>query len=192
VNLLVIDTSTELSQVILAQSLSDFEVIRLPPGLTGSQYLFDQLNSLNFKPQSVAVTVGPGSYTGIRVGLAAAQGIAKAGKLPLVGLCSLEGFISGCEGPFLSLIDARGGGVYMMEQKRVGASIVPVTEPMRCALEELPLYLHVVQRIVGPRLSRFDLLPCEEGYADPAYLVARAYHKLQLGHYGAQPNYLDV
>jgi tRNA threonylcarbamoyladenosine biosynthesis protein TsaB len=38
----------------------------------------------------VAVTIGPGSFTGIRVGLAAAGGIALAGGLPLIGISSFE------------------------------------------------------------------------------------------------------
>jgi tRNA threonylcarbamoyladenosine biosynthesis protein TsaB len=38
----------------------------------------------------VAVTTGPGSFTGIRVGLAAARGIALAGNFPLIGVSSFE------------------------------------------------------------------------------------------------------
>ena len=39
---------------------------------------------------SIAVTTGPGSFTGIRVGLAAARGIALALDLPLIGVTSFE------------------------------------------------------------------------------------------------------
>jgi tRNA threonylcarbamoyladenosine biosynthesis protein TsaB len=38
----------------------------------------------------IAVTVGPGAFTGVRIGLAAAGGMAAAAGLPLVGLTTLE------------------------------------------------------------------------------------------------------
>src|SRR5262249_9250239 len=40
----------------------------------------------------IAVTVGPGSFTGLRVGVAAARGIALAASKPAVGLSTLSAF----------------------------------------------------------------------------------------------------
>jgi len=43
----------------------------------------------------LAITVGPGGFTGVRIGLAAARGIALAGGLPLIGLGTLEALAHG-------------------------------------------------------------------------------------------------
>jgi tRNA threonylcarbamoyladenosine biosynthesis protein TsaB len=64
----------------------------------------------------IAVTVGPGSFTGIRVALAAARGLALATGRPVVGVGTLEALRASCpeppDGPVLAAIDARRGEVY--------------------------------------------------------------------------------
>jgi tRNA threonylcarbamoyladenosine biosynthesis protein TsaB len=66
----------------------------------------------------VAVTVGPGSFTGVRIGLAAAQAIALARKIDLVGVSTLAAlaapsFLEPFEGVVAAAIDARHGQVYV-------------------------------------------------------------------------------
>ncbi|MBN8907216.1 MAG: tRNA (adenosine(37)-N6)-threonylcarbamoyltransferase complex dimerization subunit type 1 TsaB, partial [Rhodospirillales bacterium] len=66
----------------------------------------------------IAVTTGPGSFTGLRVGISAARGIALAAGKPIVGLTTLTAFAapyvseSGAH-PIMSVIDARHDHVYL-------------------------------------------------------------------------------
>jgi tRNA threonylcarbamoyladenosine biosynthesis protein TsaB len=67
---------------------------------------------------AIAVAIGPGSFTGLRVGLSYAKGIAAAGKIAIVGVSSLDA-LALCSGPGLPegasvypVIDARRGEVY--------------------------------------------------------------------------------
>ena len=60
----------------------------------------------------IGVTVGPGSFTGLRVGLAFAQGLGAALDRPVVGISTLDA-LAECGGPAAAaLIDARRGQVY--------------------------------------------------------------------------------
>jgi tRNA threonylcarbamoyladenosine biosynthesis protein TsaB len=77
----------------------------------------------------VAVTVGPGSFTGLRVGVAAARGIALATGKPAVGVTTLAAlaapFFAADEGEaVLAAIDARHGRVYMQLFGRGGRDLV--------------------------------------------------------------------
>lgn len=84
----------------------------------------------------VAVTVGPGSFTGIRIGLAAGQAIALAVGVPIVGVSTLAALaaphiLEPYEGVVAAAIDARHGQVYvtaygpdgrtLLTPRRVGA-----------------------------------------------------------------------
>lgn len=62
----------------------------------------------------IGVTVGPGSFTGLRVGLAFAQGLGAALGRPVAGISTLDGLAAsiGGEGATAALIDARRGQVY--------------------------------------------------------------------------------
>jgi len=62
----------------------------------------------------IGVTVGPGSFTGLRVGLAFAQGLGAALGRPVTGISTLDALAASVEGegPVAALVDARRGQVY--------------------------------------------------------------------------------
>ena len=88
----------------------------------------------------IAVTTGPGSFTGLRVGIAAARGIALASRKPAIGLTTLAAFAA----PFIAAddtlpvvvaIDARHDHVYLQVFGPGGRTVVaPRVAPMREAL----------------------------------------------------------
>jgi tRNA threonylcarbamoyl adenosine modification protein YeaZ len=77
----------------------------------------------------VAVTVGPGSFTGIRVGIAAARAIGLAAKIPVVGVTTLTAFAAplvaaGEAALVATAIDARHGHVFFQAVAPGGRTVV--------------------------------------------------------------------
>jgi tRNA threonylcarbamoyladenosine biosynthesis protein TsaB len=86
----------------------------------------------------IAVTTGPGSFTGLRVGLSAARGIALAAGKPVVGLTTLTAYAApivsqNAERPVISAIDARHDHVYFQLVAGDGSQLV---RPRVAAIDE--------------------------------------------------------
>ena len=100
----------------------------------------------------VAVTIGPGSFTGLRVGIAAARGIALAAEKPAVGITTLLAYAAPhqAEGlfPVIAAIDARHDHVYFQVFAPGGSSHgEPRLAPLREAVEAAAA---APARLVGP------------------------------------------
>jgi len=78
----------------------------------------------------IAVTIGPGSYTGLRVGIAAARAIGLAAGVPVLGVTTLSAFLAplaATEGNrlYAAAIDARHGQVYFQGIAPGGRTMIP-------------------------------------------------------------------
>src|SRR5437588_909332 len=92
----------------------------------------------------IAVTIGPGSFTGLRVGISAARGIALAAGKPAIGLSTLAGLAAphiaeDDTTTVVAAIDARHDHVYLQvfgpaARTLVPPRIAPVREALRAAL----------------------------------------------------------
>lgn len=166
---LIIDTSHERSLVAFANGIDILLTIPLPIGFQSSSHLFPAIRSglqeLKITPQdleSIVVAVGPGSFTGIRVGVAAAKGMAAPCQLPLYKVCSLWGFAAEKQA---AVIDARVGGAFVL---------IPGGEPKFISKEKLDEELAGVETIVGPNLQNFEFSNKIERDPDPKALLKNA------------------
>ena len=123
----------------------------------------------------IGVPVGPGSFTGVRVGLAFAKGLALALQVPLVGLGTLEALASGeRDGLVAAVVDGRRGQVYLQSFSDGRALDEPQALPLDLAVERLAELAPRV--VIGPGAALFEgrtaarIAPSEA--ADPA-AVAR-------------------
>ena len=84
----------------------------------------------------IAVTTGPGSFTGLRVGISAARGIGLAADKPVVGLTTLSAYVAPLVAdeqgqPVIAAIDARHGQVYFQVVSGNGSALMrPAVAPV--------------------------------------------------------------
>ena len=116
-------------------------------GLTHSQTLMvmaeDALKSCGLTPQNVeavAVAAGPGSFTGVRIGVAAAKGFAWGSDIPCCGVSTLEAMATGLgvyDGYILPVMDARRSQVYNAVFRAEGGNLTRISEDRAIAMADL-------------------------------------------------------
>jgi tRNA threonylcarbamoyladenosine biosynthesis protein TsaB len=104
---------------------------KLPPLV---QRIFAEAGLKPAALQRIAVTTGPGAFTGVRVGLAFAKGMALALKVPLLGFTSLECLVAQARAAragaaCAAVIDARRGELYAQgSDDAFGPALMSVAE----------------------------------------------------------------
>ena len=81
----------------------------------------------------IGATVGPGSFTGLRVGIAFAKGLGSALAIPVVGVGALEALAAEANGLVAAVIDARRDQVYLQVFEDGEALMAPDVLPIGTA-----------------------------------------------------------
>lgn len=120
--LLAIETSSLVSSVALLHDDTLKAELTIQARLTHSEQLMPHIADMLDKASvsktqidGVAVAIGPGSFTGLRIGLATAKGLAFAWNIPIIGVetpTSLAWNFVGASDYICPLIDAQKGNVY--------------------------------------------------------------------------------
>ena len=122
--ILAVDTSSKICAVAILEENNVIDEIKLDNGKTHSENLMPiikeilEKNNLILKDINlIAVSVGPGSFTGIRIGIATIKPMAEVYNLPVASVTSLETLARNVETEdtevtIISLIDARNNQVY--------------------------------------------------------------------------------
>ncbi len=162
---LVIDTATERGTVAILTPEKTLAQHDLPVGLQQSKYLMPaiekMLQDIDMKPADldfITVGNGPGSYTGIRVGIAAAQGLSLGTNIPLITVSTLKALTPPhkFEGSFAAILDARIAGAYVITGTKAGPNISYNTEPAVVALEDLHSALEGIELVVTTSKEKLE------------------------------------
>jgi tRNA threonylcarbamoyladenosine biosynthesis protein TsaB len=163
--LLVIDTSTDRAAVALADEAGALHVDTIDSERRHGRDLIPRLNALltsaAIEPKdlgAIAVGLGPGSYTGLRVGVTAAKTLAYTTGAVLIGLDSLHAISRNAppDSARISVIaDAQRGEIYVADLIRPtpGAPLIPAAETRIEALATWVGGLQAGTIVLGPALG---------------------------------------
>jgi tRNA threonylcarbamoyladenosine biosynthesis protein TsaB len=205
--ILAINTSSLQFSIALARkSGAVVAEYTLVSGKAGSRPLFPALHEILVRTGSdlrdvsvVAAATGPGSFTGLRVGLSAAKGLCRALGIPVIGVPSLEALASqwAClDLPVCALLGSKKGeifaGIFRAER---GDGLKRLREDCALSIEDLPLFVKGrtvfvgddfegqagrIQEILGPRAV---LAPATVWSPRAAAVALFAAGRLRQGHF---------
>ncbi len=128
--LLAFETSTEACSVALWVDGAVRERFEIAPrrhaelALPWADALLADAGIARAQLDAIAVGRGPGAFTGVRLGISLAQGIALALERPVVAVSTLATLALQAEGDVLAAIDARMGEVYLGAFRSAGGEVI--------------------------------------------------------------------
>ncbi|MDW7738840.1 MAG: tRNA (adenosine(37)-N6)-threonylcarbamoyltransferase complex dimerization subunit type 1 TsaB [Bacillota bacterium] len=193
--ILGIDTTTLACSVALLQGDKLLAELTLNIKKTHSERLMPLLDQMLTESgiereqlEAVAVAAGPGSFTGLRIGISTARALAQGLDIPVVGVGTLEALAEAITVPnalICPLLDARRSQVYTALYRRPfanPANLETLIEPAALSLSELTLALekyHEPVNFIGEGLNSYaaeleKALPGKAVIGPPQLRICRA------------------
>ncbi len=168
--LAAIEVSTRISSVALLDLITGEELaeVTLPGDWESSATLIPAMEAL-FQEKgitaqdlaAVAVSTGPGSFTGIRVGLATAEGLCMPSNLLAFGVSTLDGLAENLragemQGEALCLVDAQRGECFVGHYEIGKDDFKEIETPQIAGFEKLASLLKGRAWVVGPGALKYE------------------------------------
>ena len=178
--ILAIDTASSAAGAAIAADSAVLASFHLNVGKTHSERFLPMVDFMLKSAglaldniSALAVTVGPGSFTGLRIGIATAKAWGQALNLPIVPVTTVEAlaFAAGSGGLVCPILDARRDEVYTalfrgreqlsppeaVSPQKLAERLVLLNEPVAMNGDALPLYKELFAEYLGD-----NFLPAEE------------------------------
>lgn len=190
--MLGIETATQVCAVALCRGDDLIAETRLNIGRVHSEKLAGVIDNLSGASDfrladvsGVAVSIGPGSFTGLRIGLSVAKGLAFALGKPLVAISTLAALAAQApllEGTVCAVVASRKGEVFAALFERRGLEVVRKSEDLALPLERLPEVLSGPALVVGEGAERVESLGLPEVRIAPEpFRLSSAFSVARLG-----------
>lgn len=203
--ILAVDTSATAASVAVAEENKLIGEFSINTALTHSQTLMPMVDELLNNTglsvndiDAVAVNAGPGSFTGVRIGVAAVKGIAFPKNLPCVSVSTLESMaynMLGNDCIVCSVMDARCSQVYNALFRVKGCTVTRMTDDRALSLTDLKNELRNINekvvlvgdgavlcsKFLGEELENIMLAPFNNRIQTASSVAYAAFEKINNG-----------
>ena len=181
--ILAIDTSTDTASIAITDGEDILVESMLNVGRTHSEILIPSFQEMLEKTQLdikdldlLALTLGPGSFTGVRIGASTIKGFALALERPVAGVSTLEALALNfpfSSLPIMPLFDARRGEIYSAMFKWEGGTIKRLSEDRAASPEDAIKKIKIKTVFVGDGLVKYGQM-IKDTLGDNAVFAPRA------------------
>ncbi|NGX35084.1 MAG: tRNA threonylcarbamoyladenosine biosynthesis protein TsaB [Candidatus Anoxychlamydiales bacterium] len=155
---LIIDTSLEVSYIILIEDSEIIFIKKIENNLSKNLFLdlqnvLKETNTTLKNLKYIATSIGPGSFTSLRVGANISKTFSYAKKIPLIGYISMHAYIPNEDTKFLVVFDAKSEGLYIVEAESSKNDIKYLSQPKLFSMLESEKLLEKNKIVITPHAN---------------------------------------